>query len=142
MYALPETTETPSNKTTAIHRNMDHVDETDEEEAIDDTDGGKHTDLQENVVVVVSAVATSNGVVDDDDDAVVLGGDFNCGNALCSENNDDLALELELTFALVLKWDFLRWYPFCLAGLVVTEPIFISFDVPFNNALPVDSIIA
>ena len=137
MYALPETTETPSNKTTAIHRNTDHVDEMDEEEAIDDTDGGKHADLQENVVVVVSAAATSS-----DDDAVVLGGDFNCGNAFCGENNDDLALELDLTFALVLKWDFLLWYPFGLAGLVVTEPIFISFDEPFNNALPVDSIIA
>ena len=140
MYALPETTETLSNRTTAIHRNTDHVDET-EQEAIDDTDGGKRTDLQEDVVVVVVfAVATSNGVVDDD--AVVVGGDFNCGNAFCGENNDDLALELELIFALVLKWDFLRRYPGCLAELVVTGPKSNSFDVPFNDALPVDPIIA
>ena len=139
MYALPETTDTPSNKTTIIHRNIDHAEEVDEEEAIDDIDGGKRTGLQENVVVRFT-VATSNGVVDED--AVVVCGDFNCGNVFCGENSDDLTLELELTFALVLKWNFLRWYPFCLAGLVVTEPIFISFDEPFNNALPVDSIIA
>ena len=97
---------------------------TDEEEAIDDIDGGKRTDLQENVVVGF-AVATSNDVVDDDD-AVVVGGDFNCRNASCGENNDDLALELELTFALVLKWDFLRWYPFCLAGLMVMQIQYLS----------------
>ena len=132
--------ETPSNKTTTIHRNMDHVEEVDEEEAIDDTDGGKRTDLQENVVVGF-AVATSNGVVDNDD-TVVVGGNFNCRNAFCSENNDALELQLELTFALVLKWDFLRWYPFCLAGLVVMGPKSISFEVTFNDAFPVDSILA
>ena len=142
LYGRPETTETPSNKTTTIHRNTGNVDEAEVEEANDDTDGEKRANLQEDVAVVAVAVATSNGVVDGDDDAVVVGGDFNCGNAFRSKHNDDLAFELELAFALVLKLTFLRRYLFCLAGLLVTGPNSISFDEPFNDALPVDSLIA